>query len=396
MDEIVQRQEAVRRHLAGESRMSIGRQVGRSRQWVKRWVERYDPDHPDDSLQDRSCVRHHPRQEWSDEVIELALNMRRERMAHQLPGYQYALVGAEAIHYELRALGVHPTPPVRTIHYWLQRADLVDASPSEVGADKDHTPYPTPKRDGVNDLHQFDLKGPLYLAGSAQKHYLLAVRDFASKSVGLDIAQNKRGQTMTEFLVVAWQQRGLPATLQLDNAMELRGSNRYPRSFSQVVRLCLDVGVEPLFVPPHEPWRNGFIENFNGLADRLLLQRETFADFAQFRAGAQHLQQAINTTHRLAALEGKTPDEFLVGQPIRLLPADYDGLKRDLKLLKGHISFIRLVRQSGRITTFAQDKFDIDPDLKWQYVLARVDVEAQLMHVFHQDTLIKTIDYPLR
>jgi putative transposase len=396
MDEIAQRKEAVRRHLAGESQTSIGRRLGRSRQWVKRWVERYDPDHPDASLQDRCCVPHHLRHEWPAEVIELALNMRRERMAHQQPGYQYALVGAEAIAYELRALGVQPSPPVRTIHYWLKQAELVDAPPTDSRLGKDATPYPTPKRDAVNDLHQFDLKGPLYLSGSSQKHYLLALRDFASKAVALDGAQNKRGATLARFLVSAWQRRGLPVILQLDNAMELRGSNRYPRSFSQVVRLCLDVSVEPLFVPPHEPWRNGFIENFNGLADRLLLKREPFADGQQFQAGVQRLEQAVNASHRLAALGGQTPDEFVSGQPIRLLPADYDGLKRDLRLLKGTISFIRLVRKSGRITTFAQDKFDIDPDLKWQYVLARVDVEAQLLHVFHQDTLIKTIDYPMR
>jgi putative transposase len=396
MNEIGLRKEAVKRYLSGESKVSIGRALGKSRHWVSRWVERYDPDHPEDSLQDRPCVSHHLRQEWSDEVMALALHMRHQRMAHEQPGYEYALVGAQAIHYEMQALGIHPTPPERTIHYWLKQAGLVEEPQTKNEVREESKPYPMPERVAVNDLHQFDLKGPLYLTGSSQKHYLLAVRDYASKGVILDISRNKQGKTIAEFLISAWQRRGLPTILQMDNAMELRGSNRYPRSFSKVVCLCLDLGVEPLFVPPHEPWRNGFIENFNGLADRLLLKRETFTDFDRFRAGAHRLEQAINTTHRLAALDGKTPDEFIAGRPIRFLSSDYDGLKRDMKLLKGAISFIRLVRKSGRITTFASDKFDIDPDLKWQYVLARVDVEAQLLYVFHQGELIKTIDYPMR
>jgi hypothetical protein len=59
---------------------------------------------------------------------------------------------------------------------------------------------------------------------------------------------------------------------------------------------------------------------------------------------------------------GKTPYELVADQPIRLLSSTYDGLQRDLPLLKDHILF-SLVRKSGRITTFASDKFDIDPDL---------------------------------
>ncbi len=396
MDEIALRKEAIKRWLTGESKTSIGRALGKSRQWVGYWAERYAPDAPEGGLQNASRAPKQPHRQWPDEVIQLALNSRRLREARDQPGYEFALVGAQAIQYEMRELGVEPLPPVSTIHYWLRQAGLVRPIHPPPVTNKEPTPYPTPQREAVNDLHQFDLKGPLYLAGSAQKHYLLAMRDYASKVVALDISQNKQGKTIAEFLVSAWQRHGLPTILQLDNAMELRGSNRYPRSFGQVVRLCLDVGVKLLFVPPHEPWRNGFIENFNGLADRLLLKRETFTDFDHFRAGAQRLEQAINTTHRLLALDGKTPCEFIADQPIRLLSSTYDGLQRDLQLLKGHISFIRLVRKSGRITTFASDNFDIDPDLKWQYVLARVDVEAQRLHIFHQGELIKTLDYPMR
>lgn len=393
--EIALRKEAVCRFLAGESKASISRSLGKSRFWVSYWTERYDPDDPDGSLRDRSSTPKQPHRGWPEAVIQQVLHSRHLRAAAEQPGYKYALVGAQAIHYELRELGVVPTPPARTIHHWLQQAGLVQPVASEAASDRESKPYPMPERNSVNELHQFDLKGPFYLTGSSQKHYLLAVRDFRSKRVALEAVRNKKAQTIANFLVSAWQRYGLPKVLQMDNAMELRGSNRYPRSFGKVVRVCLDAGVEPLFVPPGEPWRNGFIENFNGLAARFLLNRNQLADFDQLRAETHNLEKAINTTHRLAALDGMTPSEFVAGKPLRFLPDDYDGHLRDLKLLKGTVSFIRLVRKSGRITLFAHDKFDIDPDLKWLYVFARVDIQSQTLLVYHDGQLIKTFDYSL-
>jgi hypothetical protein len=40
-----------------------------------------------------------------------------------------------------------------------------------------------------------------------------------------------------------------------------------------------------------------------------------------------------------------------------------------------------------------ENKFDIAPDLKWQYVLARADIKAQKLPVYHQGELIKVLDY---
>ncbi len=394
-NETAWRKEAIRRFLSGETKVSIGRAVGKSRDWVSYWVARYDPDDPDGSLRNRSSAPKQPHREWPEEVVQQALHSRRLRTAAEQPGYEYALVGAEAIHYELRELGIVPAPPVRTIHYWLKQAGLVQPAQREAPQDNESKPYPMPLRDEVNDLHQIDLKGPLYLAGSAQKHYVLALRDFRSKGVALSAAQNRQAQTIVDFLVAAWQRRGLPKVLQMDNAMEFRGSNRYPRSFGKVVRLCLNLGVEPLFIPQYEPWRNGFIENFNGLLARLLLNHDHFDDVNALQTGGRQLEQAVNTTHRLAALDGKTPDEFIASKDVRLLAADYDKHQRDLKLLKGTIAFIRLVRKSGRITLCADDKFDINPNLKWQYVLARIDVAAQQLSIYYQGELIKMFDYPM-
>jgi putative transposase len=394
MDEITLRKEAVRRLLAGEKVTAISRALGKSRYWVKYWEARYDPDDPAGSLQNRSRAPKAPHREWSLEVIAMALEARRRRMAAEHPGYKYALVSAQAVHYELRELGVRPTPPVRTIHYWLKQAGLVPDPEADATADKPSKPYPAPPAKAVNDVHQLDLKGPLYLSDSDQKHYLLALRDRYSKAVAVAVTLNHQAQTIADFLVAAWQRLGVPGVLQMDNGLEFRGSNRYPRSFGKVVRLCVDLGVEPWFIPPREPWRNGFIENFNGLAARLLLKKH-FDDLSHFVAAAQEFEHEVNTMHRLPTLDGKTPAEVLAAAAPSLLASTYIGHQRDLKLVKGTIVFVRLVRKSGRITLCANDKFDIDPELRWQYVLARVVVAEQQLLLFHQGDLIKTLAYPM-
>jgi putative transposase len=391
--QIALRTKAIRQSLDGQSEASIARSLGKSRYWVSYWLGRYNPGDPLGSLQNRPSVPKHPHRKWSDDVIRQAETSRRLRVAAEQPEYQYALVGAEAIHYELQHLGIVPTPPARTVHYWLKQAGLITHLEPDSVADHVPKPYPLPAREKINDLHQLDLKGPFYLTGSSQKHYLLALRDYVSKGIALTDVENREAHSIAAFLVASWQRRGVPTVLQMDNGLELRGSNRYPRSFGQVVRVCLDVGVQPLFVPPSEPWRNGLIENFNGLTERLLLEHERLADTDALHASVRRLEEQVNTTHRLPALGGKTPDEFIAGHALRLLGRDYDGHKRDLQLVKGTVSFIRLVRKSGRITLCAGDKFDIDPALAWQYVVADVDIATRQLHVYHDGQRIKTFDY---
>ncbi|MBN1878203.1 MAG: hypothetical protein JXA33_28550, partial [Anaerolineae bacterium] len=129
-------------------------------------------------------------------------------------------------------------------------------------------------------------------------------------------------QGIVDFLVTSWHWLGLPQHLQMDNALEFRGSNRYPRSFGRVVRVAVDLGIEPYFNPPHEPWRNGGGERHNRFLEERLLTI-AYADFAALQRETQTCQTACNQTHRLMALEGQTPDAVALAATLRLLPTDY-------------------------------------------------------------------------
>ena len=112
------------------SKTEISRRQNCSRSWLDRWLRRYNPDNVDASLSGHKRGPKQACQTWSDEIKRQVLEMRCLRSQHDL--WPYALVGAAAIHYELRALGSSEIPPVRTIHRWLVNAGLVEHRPTSV------------------------------------------------------------------------------------------------------------------------------------------------------------------------------------------------------------------------------------------------------------------------
>jgi len=377
--------------LQGIAKTEIAIRLKKSRRWVYRWSARYDRNQGATSLENRSSAPKNRQAKYPPKIKEMAIQSRQARKAGHRQ-YPYALVSAEAIYYELRDLGVVPLPPPRTIHFWLKQAGEIDAQ------DKPHKEsnptYPVLPGRAVNDAHELDLKGPFYLKDSSQKYYLIVVRDVFGKRVALRVLKEKEMEWIIDFLVETWQKIGLPKFLQMDNGLEFRGSNAYPRSLSRLARVCLDVKVQPVFIPPSEPWRNGVIENLNGLIQRLFLTAKTFKNEKQLFKEARKLETCINTTHRLPALDGKTPDEFAAKAPLHFLRSGYDWRKRNLQLVKGKVAFIRLVRKSGRITLTADDKFLVGKKYKWRYVQAIVNVQKKQLDFYSMGKLIKSVAYP--
>ena len=327
---------------------------------------------------------------YPERIKRMVIQIRAERERGKRAKYQYALVSAQAIYYELRDLHVSPLPSPRTIHLWLKQAGQITKHKARKGP---NPTYPDLPCQAVNDVQELDFKGPFYLKDHAHKYYLMVLRDKLSKKTALRALSNKSMDAILDFVVDAWQRMGCPKRLKMDNCLDFRGSNLYPRSPSKLVRVCLDLSVQPVFIPLREPWRNGVVENLNGLLDRFLFRTHTLATEKQLYQAVQRMETTINTTHRLPALQGKTPQEFAANARLRYPPAHYDWRTRDLQLVKGNVTFIRFVRKSGRITVTAHDKFLIGEKYKWQYVMAVVDVAKKKLHVIWQGKRLKSFTY---
>jgi putative transposase len=388
--EIALRKKAMTLHLQGWNKSEIARKVQRSRSWVQRWIGRYHPDAPTVSLQDHSRAPQKMGWSYPERIKNMVIQIRQAREKGRHAKYQYALVSAQAIYYELRDLHISPLPSPRTIHGWLKQADWI---PERKARKAPNPTYPVLPCRAVNDVQELDFKGPFYLKDHSHKYYLVALRDKLSKKTALRALSNKGMDAILDFLVDAWRKMGCPKCLKMDNCLDFRGSNLYPRSPSKLVRVCLDLGVQPIFIPLREPWRNGVVENLNGLLDRFLFRTKTFETEKQLHQAVQRLEATINTKHRLPALEGKTPQEFAGNAKLRYPPAGYDWRMRNLQLVKGKVTFIRLVRKSSRITLTAKDKFLIGKKYKWQYVMAVVEVAKKRLNVVWQGKHLRSFDY---
>ena len=114
--EIKIRQQAVALHLQGWKKSEIARKLQRSRRWVQRWIHRFEAESCTGSLQDYSRAPKQIGWAYPERIKGMVLRLRAEREKGKRAKYQYALVSAQAIYYELRELHISPLPSPRTIH----------------------------------------------------------------------------------------------------------------------------------------------------------------------------------------------------------------------------------------------------------------------------------------
>ena len=116
---------------------------------------------------------------------------------------------------------------------------------------------------GRAELDSFDIVEGLALAGGRRIEVLNGV----SLHGGLPSAWPQRlvsAKSTVEALLQHWREFGLPAYAQFDNDTIFQGSRSGRDSLGRVIRICLQLGVTPVFAPPREPGFQAAIENFNG------------------------------------------------------------------------------------------------------------------------------------
>jgi hypothetical protein len=226
------------------------------------------------------------------------------------------------------------------------------------------------------------------------RFYGCQVIDAFSNAVALETLTAKQDVVIVQALLNAWHRLGLPRFLQLDNELSFRGSNRYPRSFGLLVRTCLQLGVEIVFIPEAEPWRNGIVERFNNVYDKLFLRQQQFHDLQHLRRELAKFERFHNQHHRYAKLAQRTPwavhrcshrQQSVFTSPEALLQLPWKD---------GHISFIRLTDHHGAVRFFSE-RFVVDPSLVHEYVKGTIFTRKGILRLSHQGRVIKTIVYKI-
>jgi putative transposase len=345
---------------SGRSQQQVARDFGVSPATVNRWVRHAHGQRLDRvDWSDRSPIPQTTQRTTAD-LEELVLKVRSQLQAESDLGF----FGAEAILNSLRARGVDPLPAERTIYRILRRRGALD------GRHRVRRPPPPPgwylpevaRRS--RELDSIDIVEGLVIRGGPQVEVLNGV----SLHGGL-VASWPRGESITakfvvECLVEHWRQFGLPGYAQFDNDTVFQGPHVHPDVIGRVSRLCLSLGVVPVFVPPREPGFQAAIEQYNGSWQVRVWGRFEHADLDAL---------ADRSRRHVAALRRHRADRIEAAPPRNAFPRCW---RLNLQArLQGRMVYIRRTDAEGRAEVLGRN-FEVDRHWAHRLVRAEVDLEA--------------------
>ena len=385
MKEYEQRQEAIRRYLAGEKVIKIAQSLKKSRKWLHTWIKRFNERKDSNWFEDLSKAPLNIKTTLNEETEQQILLIRKELMNEKM-----AQIGAISIQYEFERRGIKPIPDVWTINRVISKNGLS----KQVSNHKKTKDYP----ELYWHVHQMDLVGPRYIKGDG-KFYSINIIDITTHSCFVKAARTKSSNNIVDALATFWKTHGLPDALQMDNELAFRGSNLYPRSFGAVVRFALSQGVAVIFIPIAEPWRNGIIEKFNDTYQLRFLRAYNFGNLEQLSQKEQLFIDFHNNHHRYSSQSHKTPNEAKALQMPAILYKGIEhlpSLKNEIiiSLTKGCIYYIRFIRSDLKLYLL-NEIFIVKESLKYSYVVAEINIENQTLIIRQNYEIIQTFKYEI-
>jgi hypothetical protein len=189
-------------------------------------------------------------------------------------------------------------------------------------------------------------------------------------------------------LQARWQRDGLPAHAQFDNDTVFQGAHQFADTVGRVSRLCLALGVVPVFVPPLEHGMQNTIEGFNALWQAKVWQRHRVGNMDELQ---------MRSDQYIAAHRARTQPAAEAAPPRQPMPRDF---KLDLRApLKGQIIFIRRTDEHGQVHQLGQ-RFTVSPDWLHRLVRCEVDFDCHCIRCFAlrrraptEQPLLTTIPY---
>jgi len=384
------RKAAVERAEAGEDHHAIWTSLNQSRTWFYKWLQRFRSG-GSDWFRDYISGTDNPANRTPEE-IEAIVKMARLSLYNK-----EQFCGAQAIIWQLEDWDVRPLPSLSTVGRILRRHDLTHKRTGRYRPKG--VPYPAPEATRPNDVHQADFVGPRFMCadGRSKRFYSLNGLDLATGRCAIQPLTRGKGRTDDAFWAV-WRRLGLPRYLQVDNEMTFYGSPVAPHTAGPLIRLCLPLGVEPVFIPVREPWRNGAVEKFQDYWNQRLWQAVEIGTAEELRLASRRLEERHNRRWRYTKLGGKTPLATLAAMnaelrfpPTPRRPKEFGAARPE----SGRYHLIRFIRGDGKLDVFSE-KFSVDPDLRYEYVWATIDVAAQRLYLKHDGEQVADWKYEVK
>ena len=378
----VERQIAVERYRRGESAEAICASTGRSKSWLYKWVERAEAADGEQWWNEQSR-RPHASGAYAADERELIIATRGRLEA------EGNFTGAEMIAWELECEG-HRIPSLSTIKRILRSAGMTQKARRVPKG----TRYPAPPALRAGAVQQADFVGPRHVNGI--RFYSLNAVDVATARAAVQPIRSRHSEAVIPAFWSIWTRLGIPETLQVDNDVVFFGNRRSPRAMGQLLRLCFEVGVEVLFIPIREPWRNSVVEKFNDHWNRKLYRRIRVASFEALESESLSFEQRHNRTWRYSKLAGRTPNAALARSDtkLRLPPTPTAPSKPYARPACGRVSVVRLIRSDATLEVFGE-RFSVPREAVHEYVKATIDLGSRTLTMSMHGRLLDRVPYEM-
>jgi hypothetical protein len=299
------------RAVAKRFRVSVGA--------VSFWVKRCTGKRLDRcGFEDRASGPRTPWNRTPRRVERRIVRIRKELKQHSVLGE----FGAAAIRHELMVRGDAHVPSPATIGRILRRHGQTD---ERVRIRRPAPPpgwyLPTVAR-GEAELDSFDFieelklkDGPIFSVLTANSLHGHRIDAWPQPVI--------HALHVVQLLLRRWNALGLPQFAQFDNDTRFQGAHQFADTVGRVSRLCLALGVIPVFAPPREHGFQNLIESLNGLWQLKVWQRFHFSTMPQLRAHSNRYTNAHRqrSAGRCEHAPGRSPFprdwKFDISQPLR-------------------------------------------------------------------------------
>lgn len=350
---------------AGVPMRAVARKFGVSLLTVQRWVQRAGGRRLDRvDWRDRPHTPHRIRRTApavEARVLELRGTLRDTSVLGEF--------GAVAIRQALQERGHARVPSIRTIGRILERRGALEGRrrvrrpPPPLGW---YLPAVLTAR---VELDSFDIIDGLVIAGGTDVEVLTGL----SLHGGLPAAWPSpplRAATIVELLLEHWRACGMPGYAQFDNDTRFQGAHQFPDTLGRVSRLCLSLGIVPVFTPPREPGFQAAVESYNG--------RWQAKVWTRFHHRTLPMLQT-RSAHYVAALRARRAARIEAAPARRPFPARW---RLDLQARPcGCMVFLRRTTELGAVELLGH-RWRVDRSWPHRLIRAEVDFEANLMRFY--------------
>lgn len=332
---------------------------------VQRWVQRAKGQRLDRvDWSDRPPVPHRMRRTEAA-VEERVLTLRTELRDTSVLG-EY---GAAAIRRELVARHVSPVPSVRTIGRILERRGALDGQRRVRRPPPPRGWYLPDVAAGRTEVDSFDIIEGLVIKGGTEVEVLTGI----SLHGGLVMAWPGppfRATTVVDRLVAHWEQVGLPGYAQFDNDTRFQGAHHFKDTVGRVTRLCLSLGIVPVFVPPRETGFQAAVESYNGRWQAKVWARFQHRDRRALRQRSDRY---------VAAVRQRAAPRLEAAPARRALP---EGWRLDVHTPpRGRLVFLRRTSERGTADVLGHTWY-VNRHWSHRLVRAEVDFDADEIHFY--------------